>query len=426
MPTVDITLIESEGNVRLDLGDLTKLAQDIDRRGLIQPITVAPRGEGYTVIDGHRRLQACKDLGEQIIDVHIYTFMEEEADRISTQYQANMNRKGLTAFEQMQVTLDMKAAGYNQGNIADELGISKTEVSMAQKTARAIPKDKAVVANRMTEEGLFDLVDRTDGDVEITSDALILLGEGGVNVFSAVQQARSGWKMTRFLEENEDKFKELAAVNVTVGSEGPSNGVKWAPINVWPGTAGQVNYGGKQIADLDVVEHRLEVCHMAWLSQDWSGDVSLIEACKDPDRHLVKGDSTIKSKNLVESSKYSNEEKERQKRERKEKVQRKADAVTWLTGPDCPKVTGHEVDPYLNVMWEQFVSADMAQAWVKGLELEKVYVHGGYSAKETLVEHVKTKYRSPASRTAYVALLFHGYQFVNPWDASKKKLGGLT
>lgn len=51
-------------NPRKSLGELSELAESIRKNGIMQNLTVVPKGESdYTVIIGHRRLAAAKEAG---------------------------------------------------------------------------------------------------------------------------------------------------------------------------------------------------------------------------------------------------------------------------------------------------------------------------------------------------------------------------
>jgi ParB-like chromosome segregation protein Spo0J len=56
---------------RHDLGDIDALAQDIDRRGLINPIVVTPDG---TILDGVRRLEAVRKLDWNTVWVRVVEY----------------------------------------------------------------------------------------------------------------------------------------------------------------------------------------------------------------------------------------------------------------------------------------------------------------------------------------------------------------
>ena len=57
-------LLPHPQNPRKDLGDLTELANSIRENGIMQNLTVVPKGHGYhTIIIGHRRHAAAKLAG---------------------------------------------------------------------------------------------------------------------------------------------------------------------------------------------------------------------------------------------------------------------------------------------------------------------------------------------------------------------------
>ena len=60
-----------EERIRKDLGDIQGLAKNIREIGLLNPITVRKVKDGYKLLAGHRRLQACKSLGWKEIPARI-------------------------------------------------------------------------------------------------------------------------------------------------------------------------------------------------------------------------------------------------------------------------------------------------------------------------------------------------------------------
>jgi ParB/RepB/Spo0J family partition protein len=62
---IKLAEIDTEDQVRtsMDQEALAELAEDIKAHGLLQPITVRPKGKRYTVIYGHRRRFACEMAG---------------------------------------------------------------------------------------------------------------------------------------------------------------------------------------------------------------------------------------------------------------------------------------------------------------------------------------------------------------------------
>ena len=97
-------------NRRQHLGDLEELTDSIKKNGIMQNITVIPgfyRANGewfnteaeYTVIIGHRRLEAAKAAGLTEVPCRIYENLPEN-DQIATMLEENMQRNDLTIYEQ--------------------------------------------------------------------------------------------------------------------------------------------------------------------------------------------------------------------------------------------------------------------------------------------------------------------------------------
>lgn len=82
--------------VRKSLGDITGLAQSIAKLGLLQPIVVDQNG---VLICGHRRLEACKQLGWQMIDERRVQTGAETIDALLMESDENEQRKPFTPSE---------------------------------------------------------------------------------------------------------------------------------------------------------------------------------------------------------------------------------------------------------------------------------------------------------------------------------------
>ena len=418
MTTIAIDTIYSEGNVRFDENDVADLAKSIDRLGLLQPLNVAKRGDKYLLVAGHRRFAALKSLGEQEVEVTVNTFVEQDTDRISMQYAENVQRKDLSAFEKAQATLDLKDAGLNQKQIADELGLKAAQVSDMQKIARVVPKDRHSEASKLTFRALEELVSETDGDSEIAGAAIHVIVDQNASVFQAVRKASSHIKTERFYTEHDELFQLLASLNVDVLDNGPEYGDKWFPIVTTPARGG-THLSSHAFVDVDLTNHRAEPCHAAWLHSEYSGDLWLVEGCVNPGRHAKAGKSGIKVEQAAKAGSVTNEQKEKEKADRAAKQARKVEALEWVNEQ---KMTVADTSPYVDVAWRELLSNDMAQQFNKMMGLEKVYSNGAYSGTGTMVKYIEDKYDSPSTRLAYVAYLLHAYQYVLPYN-TRKKLG---
>lgn len=144
--SIDINLIEPNPyQPRFEIDNVDDLKNSIQKLGLLQPLTVSKvNSEGkYTLIYGHRRLQALKELGKEDVEVLIEDNSDEEL-RLKALAE-NSQRKDLDflelAFaykeiiETKNITLDELAQDVNKtkGYISQVLSILKLDDIVLQK-----------------------------------------------------------------------------------------------------------------------------------------------------------------------------------------------------------------------------------------------------------------------------------------------------
>jgi ParB/RepB/Spo0J family partition protein len=116
-------------NVRMDLGDLTELAESIRAEGLHQPIQVQPLGGGYFVIvDGHRRFGACVLAGLRTADVLIGP-VRTTAQIVTTMLTTGVHAKPLTLAERqraLRILLDDERLPVSE--VAAQLGVTAATI----------------------------------------------------------------------------------------------------------------------------------------------------------------------------------------------------------------------------------------------------------------------------------------------------------
>jgi ParB family chromosome partitioning protein len=89
---------------RFDPGSLRELADSIKVNGLIQPIVVEDAGDGsYILIDGERRLRACKLINRTEIEAFINPPSNHNGEeRLRKALVANIQRTDLNPIEEAQ------------------------------------------------------------------------------------------------------------------------------------------------------------------------------------------------------------------------------------------------------------------------------------------------------------------------------------
>ena len=122
-----------EDNVREDLGDLEDLVESIREHGLLQAVLVDRHDGGWRLVDGHRRLEACRRAPLERIPVQLASRTFEGAERTTVQIVANSHRRDLDPIEE--------ARGY--ARIIEAEGITQAEV------ARRLSKSPATISNAL-------------------------------------------------------------------------------------------------------------------------------------------------------------------------------------------------------------------------------------------------------------------------------------
>ena len=96
---IQINSITVKYHPRKDLGNLGTLGHSINKLGLQEPLTVYPVGEGqYAIIDGQRRLEACKKLKMETVPCIIKNVDDATAAGLS--YVINSERNALSSIEE--------------------------------------------------------------------------------------------------------------------------------------------------------------------------------------------------------------------------------------------------------------------------------------------------------------------------------------
>lgn len=128
--TLDIEPNRSQPRKRFEPEALRELADSISEHGLIQPIVVRRRDNGYyEIIAGERRWRACKMAGLSEVPVIVKDISDEQAAEISLV--ENLQREDLNPIEE--------AAGYR--DLIDAFGLTQEEA------AKKVGKSRAEVAN---------------------------------------------------------------------------------------------------------------------------------------------------------------------------------------------------------------------------------------------------------------------------------------
>ena len=102
-----------------DVEEIAELAQSIEKEGLLQPILVRKVDDGYQIIAGERRWQACKKLGMKTVPIRVKDVEGDKALELALI--ENIQRSDLNPIEE--------AYGYKR--LMERQGLTQSEVALS-------------------------------------------------------------------------------------------------------------------------------------------------------------------------------------------------------------------------------------------------------------------------------------------------------
>jgi ParB family chromosome partitioning protein len=122
------------------------LVASIREHGLLQPILIRPLPQGFEIVAGHRRFQACRSLRCRFISCKIREMSDKDAYEI--QLTENMQRKAMDAIEEAEAfrryVVDFGWGGVSE--LARKIGMSEEYVSHRIQLLRLPEKVKEQIA----------------------------------------------------------------------------------------------------------------------------------------------------------------------------------------------------------------------------------------------------------------------------------------
>ncbi len=114
---------------------LSELAASIRQHGVLQPIVVSRRGDGFELVAGHRRVLAARLAGRTTIPAVV---REDVGDRLELALVENIQRTDLNAIETARAyKLLMETYDLTQEQLAERLGKSRSAVANTLRTLSA-------------------------------------------------------------------------------------------------------------------------------------------------------------------------------------------------------------------------------------------------------------------------------------------------
>ncbi|MDR1612632.1 MAG: ParB/RepB/Spo0J family partition protein [Planctomycetota bacterium] len=136
-----------------DSGKLNELAGSIRENGMIQPLVVRTKGDGFEVIAGERRLRAARDvLGWKTVPVIVMD--AEDARMRELALVENLQRADLNAMEIAEAYRALaESEGMTHENIARRVGVSRGQVTNMLRLLELPEEVKRLVAENSLSAG---------------------------------------------------------------------------------------------------------------------------------------------------------------------------------------------------------------------------------------------------------------------------------
>ena len=128
---------------RLNGNSIQTLMQSIQRFGLIEPIVVTPSGEGYQLVVGRRRVEACRRLRMDTISVIVRRVSPERAAELS--YQSNLQIEPVNIADEVDFLRRIETFHHSDEDAGNQLGMTPQEMAVARRFSRLPPPIREAV-----------------------------------------------------------------------------------------------------------------------------------------------------------------------------------------------------------------------------------------------------------------------------------------
>ncbi|WP_261664766.1 ParB/RepB/Spo0J family partition protein [Deinococcus sp. Marseille-Q6407] len=129
LPTHRVTQAAYQPRQVFEPTALAELAQSIREKGILQPLLVRPRGDGFEIVAGERRWRASQLAGVDELPVIIRDLSDREALEIAII--ENLQREDLGPLEEARAYKTLMEHGLNQEGVAQAVGKGRSTVANA-------------------------------------------------------------------------------------------------------------------------------------------------------------------------------------------------------------------------------------------------------------------------------------------------------
>ncbi len=122
-----LTVSEFQPRKYLDPEGIAELASSIADKGIIQPLVVRTKDNGYEIVAGERRFRAAQKVGLSSVPVVVKDLSDQETLEIAII--ENLQRENLNPVEEARAFKQLLGFGLNQQEVAKSVGKSRSAIA---------------------------------------------------------------------------------------------------------------------------------------------------------------------------------------------------------------------------------------------------------------------------------------------------------
>lgn len=208
---------------------MQELIDSIREKGVLQPILVRPKGDGYEIIAGERRWRAAIEAGLDKVPVIVKEVSDKEALELALV--ENLQRQDLNPLEEAEAyRVLIEEFGYTQQEVAQKVGKDRSTVANALRLLKLSPEAKEALRRGQISAGHARVLLSIE-DPEQQRSLLRLMVEKGISVREAERLAskeKKGKRTSFFgpvlldpdLLQLQEEFQSLLGLKVRIRLKG--------------------------------------------------------------------------------------------------------------------------------------------------------------------------------------------------------------
>jgi ParB family transcriptional regulator, chromosome partitioning protein len=226
--------------------DIESLARSLTEKGVLQPIMVRPKGDGYEIVAGERRWRAAQRAGIHQVPVIIRQLDDRETLEIAII--ENVQRSDLNALEEARAyKMLMDQYGYTQQQLAESIGKSRSHIANTIRLMQLPDNILSHIEGGTLSAGHARTLVATENPTQL-AEKIIKLGLSVRQAEDLTRQQSAKPKAKLDIEKDADTRALEKSLGHALG----------LAVNIsHKGPGGTINVSYKTLEQLELVAHRL-------------------------------------------------------------------------------------------------------------------------------------------------------------------------